>query len=127
MSANLSSGAASLGKPLARAVLDGIAKPAQRAEAVAALLAAVTLAGADSAVDDTLEIEKVWQEIGKDDSALLNAATAARLAVEEAVNAAQMADLLLTKVLLRGPVRELSASCQIREAQTPRSSRTSEI
>ena len=94
----LHKGSDSLAKPLARVVADGVAKPAQRADAISALMAAVILASADSSVDAILDSEKVWQLVGRDDSTLLSAAAAARLPVEEAAIAAQVAQELLLKV-----------------------------
>ena len=91
-------GSGSLAKPLARVIVDGVVKPAQRADAVSALMAAVSLAAADSSVDAVLDSEKVWQLVGRDDSALLSAAAAARLPAEEAAVAAQVAQELLLKV-----------------------------
>lgn len=95
---NLSRGAASLGKPLAKITMDGVSKPAQRGDAVSALTAAATLASADSAVDGDLDSEKVWQEIKKGETAFLSATAAARLPAEEASCSANLIQQLLTHV-----------------------------
>ena len=78
--------------------MDGISKPAQRADAVSALLAAVTLAGGGGPVDKALEAEGVWAELGKEGTPLLSAAATARLPAEEAASAAGVTEHLLLNV-----------------------------
>ena len=95
---NLSKGASSLGKPLAKVTMDGVSKPAQRADAVSALLAGITLAAADTAVENCFESEKVWQEVGRGDTSFLSAAAAARLPLEEASCSATLVQQLLVHV-----------------------------
>lgn len=91
-----------ISKSLARVVAEGIAKPMQRADAVAAWLAAVSLAEVDESADKTLEAEGVWKETSKE-SALLSASAAGRLPLDEAECAAQLAERLLIAVRLYSP------------------------
>ena len=92
--------AESLTKPLAKVILDGVSKPAQRGDAVLALLAAIKLASADSNIDQTLEAERVWQELAKEGTAFLSATAAGRLPVEEASSSACIVEELLINVSL---------------------------
>jgi len=78
--------------------MDGISKPAQRAEAVSALLAVVTLAGGGGCVDKALEAEGVWAELGKEGTPFLSAAATARIPAEEAASAAGLVEILLLQV-----------------------------
>lgn len=104
-------GASSLAKPLAKVIRDGISKPAQRGDAIMALLAAVRLATAGMEVDQVLESEKVWEELGKQATLFFSASAAARLPAEEASCSASLVQELLLHVrpctllsLKRGPV-----------------------
>ena len=86
-----------ISKSLARVVADGVAKPMQRADAVSAWLAAITLAEVDRSADEALEAEGVWKEASKE-SALLSSNAVGRLPLDEAECAAQLAQRLLTAV-----------------------------
>ena len=98
-------GASLLAKPLAKAVMDGVTKPGQRADAVLALHAAVRMAAANANVDQLLEAENVWQELGKQGTPFLSAAATARLPAEEAACCALLLQELLLHVSLLPSLR----------------------
>lgn len=78
--------------------MDGVSKPGQRGDAVLALLAAVKLASADGSIDQSLEAERVWQELAKEGTAFLSAIAAGRLPAEEAASSASIIEELLINV-----------------------------
>jgi hypothetical protein len=103
--------AGGLAPALARVVKDGLAKPAQRADGLLALLAAAYVGAADGAARAELERERVWAAALQPDSALLAPAVLAKLAEEDAPLAAALAEAVLLHVRARA-----RAACPARRA-----------
>ncbi len=95
--------AGGLAAALARVVRDGLAKPAQRADGLLALLAAAYVGAADGAARAELERERAWAAALQPDSALLAPAVLAKLAEEDAPLAAALAEAVLLHVRARAP------------------------
>eukprot|EP00887_Chlorella_sp_A99_P001204 scaffold14.g1204.t1 len=82
---------------LGRLVAEGCAKLAARLDGLLALLAAAYVAAADLSADEVLAREQVWEAACRADSPLLAAATASKLAPEDAALVAELAEVLLTQ------------------------------
>eukprot|EP00884_Botryococcus_braunii_P017379 jgi/Botrbrau1/4324/Bobra.0232s0016.1 len=85
--------AAELAPGLAKVVADGVAKPAQRADAILALLALAHIAIPSPASVSA----QVWDMVSKDDSVIFSPTTLARLMPDEALFAVELVHILLAK------------------------------
>ncbi|KAK9840722.1 hypothetical protein WJX81_000165 [Elliptochloris bilobata] len=84
-----------LAAALSRVVKEGLAKPTQRADGLAALLAAAYAGPADGQARAELEREKLWTLALQPTSALLAPAMLAKLPAEDASLAVRLAEVLL--------------------------------
>ena len=90
--------AGSLTAALSKVVREGLAKPAQRVDGLAALLAAAYASAADSQVRAELEHDKLWPLAVRPGSALLAPAALAKLPTEDAALGVRLAEELLMHV-----------------------------
>ena len=88
----------SLTAPLSKVVREGLAKPTQRVDGLAALLAAAYATAADSQVRTELERDKLWAVAVQPASALLAPVMLAKLPAEDAALAVRLAEELLLHV-----------------------------
>ncbi len=89
---------AGLAGPLSKAINDGLTKAAQRAEAVAALLAAVLIAQADAGSDAAFGSASVWAKASAPESPLLVPSQLSKAAITDALNMVHLAEALLVQV-----------------------------
>ena len=93
----------SLTAALSKVVGEGLAKPTQRVDGLAALLAAAYASTADSQVCAELERDRLWASAVQPASALLAPATLAKLPPEDAALGVRLAEELLLHVRAHSP------------------------
>ena len=106
----------SLTAALSKVVGEGLAKPTQRVDGLAALLAAAYASTADSQVRAELERDRLWASAVQPASALLAPAALAKLPPEDAALGVRLAEELLLHVRARSPAMRVHSpsSCSTR-------------